>query len=124
CGLVVRPVKGLGSRWRFGTGGVGSSVGGHVAGSLSHVPWSMRHSHTRAISTNWEKKRCETMTQPPPTSGEMRGLDIIGVYQSWLSSARRLWAAVDDNLRGDYASRTQPPCPYQTYPPWLGARHL
>src|SRR5215831_11975263 len=72
CGLVVRPAKGLRSRWRLGTGGVGSGVGGHGAGSLGHVHWSMRHSHTRAISTNWEKKRCETMTKPPQTGDEMR----------------------------------------------------
>ena len=42
-------------------GVVGSGAGGHVAGSLGHVQWSMRHSHTRAISTNWEKKRSGTM---------------------------------------------------------------
>jgi len=28
-----------------------------VAASLGYIQWSMRHSHTSAISTNWEKKR-------------------------------------------------------------------
>src|SRR5712664_2094926 len=51
CGFLVRPSKGLGSRWRFGTGGVGSGAVGHTAvGSLGHAHWSMRHSHTRATS--------------------------------------------------------------------------
>src|SRR5215468_6466572 len=72
-GLVVKPAKGLGSRWRFGFGGVGSDGGGHVAGSLGHAHWSMTHSHTRATSTNWEKKRWETMAKPPHTGGAMRG---------------------------------------------------
>src|SRR5499433_2380979 len=51
-GLVVKPAKGLCSRWRFGFGGVGSDGGGHVAGSLGHAHWSMTHSHTRATSTS------------------------------------------------------------------------
>src|SRR6266849_11021748 len=73
CGLVVRPAKGVGSRGRFGSGDVGSSVVGHVAaGSLGHAQWSMTHSHTRATSTNWEKKRSETMAKPPHTGAEMR----------------------------------------------------
>src|SRR6266478_167703 len=38
--------------------------------SLGHAHWSMTHSHTRAISPRWEKKRAETMAQPPPTGGE------------------------------------------------------
>jgi hypothetical protein len=55
---MVRPVKGLGTRWRFGTGGVGSGVVEHTAAeSLGHAPWSITHSHTKAISPNWEKKR-------------------------------------------------------------------
>src|SRR6266446_430423 len=71
-GLVVRPAKGLGSRLRLGSRG-GSSGGGHAAaGSLGHAQWSMTHSHTRAISTNWEKKRWETMAKPPRLGGEMR----------------------------------------------------
>jgi len=53
CGLAVRPAKGVGSRWRFGFGGVGSDGGGHAAGSLGHAQWSMRHSHTKAISVSW-----------------------------------------------------------------------
>jgi hypothetical protein len=53
-GLVVRAAKGVGSRWRFGFGGVGADGGGHVAGSLGHAQWSMRHSHTKAISVSWE----------------------------------------------------------------------
>src|SRR6266516_3723036 len=68
--FVVRPSKGLGSRWRFGSGG--GSVVGHVAESLGHRTGSMMHSHTRATSTNWEKKRWETMAKPPHTGGEMR----------------------------------------------------
>src|SRR5216684_7933448 len=73
CGFVVRPTKGVGSRWRFGTGGRGSGVVGHAAaGSLGHAHWSMTHSHTRATSTNWEKKRAETMVKPPHTGAEMR----------------------------------------------------
>src|SRR5713101_4350405 len=39
------------SRWCCGTGGVGADVGGHVAGSLGDVPWSMRHCHTSASRT-------------------------------------------------------------------------
>src|SRR5215470_10507559 len=74
-GLVVRPAKGFGSCWRLGRGPGGSGVAGHTgAGSLGHAHWSMTHSHTSAISTNWEKKRWETMAQPPHTGGEMRGL--------------------------------------------------
>jgi hypothetical protein len=53
CGLVVRPAKGFGSRWRLGRGGVGSRGGGHTAVSLGHAHWSMTHSHTRAISPSW-----------------------------------------------------------------------
>jgi hypothetical protein len=30
----------------------------------------MRHNHTRAISTDWEKKRSEPMAKPPPTGSE------------------------------------------------------
>src|SRR2546425_8730161 len=57
CGLVVRPAKGFGSRWRLGSGGVGSRVVGHaVAGSLGHAQWSMTHSHTKATSTNWRSE--------------------------------------------------------------------
>ncbi|HEY5868779.1 MAG TPA: hypothetical protein VI542_25000 [Candidatus Tectomicrobia bacterium] len=52
-GFVVRPAKGLGSRLRFGSRGGGSAGGGHTAaGSLGHIQWSMRHSHTRATSTS------------------------------------------------------------------------
>src|SRR6266498_5731693 len=48
CGFVVRPVKGLGTRWRFGTGGVGSGVVEHTAAeSLGHASWSITHSHTK-----------------------------------------------------------------------------
>src|SRR5215831_11018004 len=58
----------------LGRGG-GSGVVEHAAaGTLGHTHWSMTHSHTRAISTNWEKKRWETMAQPPHTGGDMRGL--------------------------------------------------
>src|SRR5262249_62284272 len=82
CGLVVRPAKGFGSRWRLGTGGGGSCVVGQaVAGSLGHTHWSMRHSHTRATSTNWEKKRCDTMATPPQTSAEMRV--FYPVFRRW-----------------------------------------
>ncbi len=35
-----------------------------VVESLSHAPWSMTHSHIRALSTNWEKKSAETMANP------------------------------------------------------------
>src|SRR5215471_14206900 len=70
CGLRVRPAKGVGSRVRLGRGGGGSGVVGHTAMSLSHAHWSMTHSHTRATSISWEKKRAATMAKPPPTSGE------------------------------------------------------
>jgi hypothetical protein len=51
-----------------------SGVVGHAAvESLGHAHWSRRHSHTRATSTNWEKKRSETMAKPPHTGAEMRG---------------------------------------------------
>src|SRR5215831_10796270 len=63
CGLVVRPAKGGGSRGRLGRGGGGSGGGGHVTGSPGHAHWSMTHNHTRAMSTNWEKKRWETMAK-------------------------------------------------------------
>src|SRR2546425_7643079 len=54
CGLVVRPTKGFGSRLRWRRGGRGSSVVKHAATeSLGHTQWSMRHSHTKATSTNW-----------------------------------------------------------------------
>jgi hypothetical protein len=62
--LVVRPAKGVRSRWCFGTGGVGAGVGGRGAGSLGHIQWSRRQSHPRAIRTNWEKKRAGTMAKP------------------------------------------------------------
>src|SRR4029453_12568174 len=80
-GFVVRPAKGLRSRLRCGTGGGGVGVIGHVAGSLGHVQWSMRHSHTRAISTNWEKKRAGTMAKLPHTGGEMRA--FYPVFRRW-----------------------------------------
>jgi hypothetical protein len=32
----------------------------------------MTHSHTKAISTNWEKKSAETMAKPHHPGGEMR----------------------------------------------------
>src|SRR5215813_7061383 len=48
-GLVVRPAKGVGSRWRLGRGPGGSGVIGYtVAGSLGHAQWSMTHSHSKA----------------------------------------------------------------------------
>src|SRR5262249_9807601 len=71
-GLWVRPAKGLGSRFRFGRGDGGSGVIGHAAESLGHTQWSMQYSHTRAISTNWEKKRSGTMAKLPHASAEMR----------------------------------------------------
>src|SRR2546428_14174112 len=74
CGLVVSPAKDCGSRWRLGSGGGGSSGGGHTAVSLGHAHWSMTHSHTRAISPSWEKKRSETKAKPPPPGGEKRGI--------------------------------------------------
>src|SRR5262245_52757602 len=40
-------------RLRFGRGDGGSGVIGHAAESLGHTQWSMKYSHTRAISTNW-----------------------------------------------------------------------
>src|SRR5215831_8501330 len=73
CGLVVRPTKGFGSRRRLRRGGGGSRVVKHAATeSLGHTHWSRRHSHTRAISTNWEKKSAETMAKPPYTGRAMR----------------------------------------------------
>src|SRR5262249_1000296 len=64
-GLVVRPTKGFGSRRRLRRGGRGSSVVKHAATeSLGHTQWSMIHSHTKATSTSWEKKRWETMAKP------------------------------------------------------------
>src|SRR5437899_5071358 len=75
CGLVVRPTKGFGSRLRWRRGGRGSSVVKHAATeSLGHTQWSMRHSHTKATSTNWEKKRWETMAKAPHTGRAMRVL--------------------------------------------------
>jgi hypothetical protein len=63
--------------------GVGSGVGGHVARSLGHVQWSMRHSHTRTISTNWEKKRSGTMAKPPSyrwsNEGILLGFQTVGI---------------------------------------------
>src|SRR5262245_17379344 len=70
CGLWVRPAKGLGSRVRFGSAEEDSGVVEHAAGSLGHAQWSRSHSHTRAMSTNWENKRAEIMAKPPPTGGE------------------------------------------------------
>jgi hypothetical protein len=50
--------------------GWGSGVVKHApTESPSHPPWSMLHSHSRATSTNWEKKRWETMA-PAPHIGE------------------------------------------------------
>jgi hypothetical protein len=40
-----------------------------LAVTLGHAHWSMRHSHTSATSTNWEKKRADIMAKPPPTGG-------------------------------------------------------
>src|SRR4029450_10223510 len=70
-GFWLRAAKGLGGRLRFGGGGAG--VIGHVsAAALGHTQWSMRHSHTRAISPSWQKKRAETMEKPTHTGREMR----------------------------------------------------
>src|SRR5262249_18149031 len=77
CGLVVSPAKGLGARLRLSRGGGGAGVVGDKAGALSHAHWSMRHSHTRAISTNWEKKRAGTMAKPPHTSAELRAFYLV-----------------------------------------------
>src|SRR5215510_6056811 len=75
CGLRVRPAKGFGSRLRLCRGGVGEGgVGPVTVESLSHAPWSMTHSHTKATSTKGAKKSAETMAQPPHSSGEMRVL--------------------------------------------------
>jgi len=72
CGLVVRPTKDVGSRVRCGPGDGSSGVVGHVAvESLGYAHWSRRHSHPRATSTNWEKKRSATMAKPPHTGAEM-----------------------------------------------------
>src|SRR5262249_47904016 len=82
CGLVVRPAKGVGARRRLGRGPGGSGVVGHPgAGSLGHIQWSMRHSHTRATSINWEKKRWETMATPPYAGREMGVL--YPVFRWW-----------------------------------------
>src|SRR5262249_28747987 len=81
-GLVVRPAKGGCSRVRFGTGGVGAGVGRHVAVALGHIPWNMRPSHTRAISTNWENKRPgsnEGMVPGFQTAGMSRMLEVHGL---------------------------------------------
>src|SRR6266446_5621391 len=65
-GLRVRPAKGFGSRLRWRRGGVGGGgVGCAGAQSLGHTHWSMRHTHTRATRTNWEKKRSGSMAKPP-----------------------------------------------------------
>jgi hypothetical protein len=53
---------------RLGSGGRGSSAVGYAAVSLGHAQWSMTHSHTRATSISWEKKRSETMVKPPHTA--------------------------------------------------------
>src|SRR6266511_3513405 len=72
-GLWSRPAKGLGSRLRLGGGGVGGSIVGEPrVGALGHPQWSITHSHRRAISISWEKKRSETMAKPPRTGGERR----------------------------------------------------
>ena len=42
CGLVMRPAKGRGSRWRLGTGEGSAGVVRHAAESLGHAEWSMR----------------------------------------------------------------------------------
>src|ERR1700756_5129669 len=80
-GWVVRPAKGWGARLRLSRGGGSSGVVGDKVGALGHIHWSMRHSHTRAISLNWETKRVGTMAQPPHTGGEMRALYLV--FRRW-----------------------------------------
>jgi hypothetical protein len=82
CGWRVRPAKGCGSRLCWRRGGVGGGgVGGAGAQSRGHTPWSMRHTHTRATSTNWEKKRSGTMAKPPHISAEMRVFSLVFQWQ-------------------------------------------
>jgi hypothetical protein len=57
-GIAVRlygeALKRLGLTLALGLWGWGSGVVEHAAaGALGHTHWSMTHSHTRAISTNW-----------------------------------------------------------------------
>jgi hypothetical protein len=62
----------------LGTGDGNSGVVGHAAAeSLGHAHWSMTHSHTKATSTNWEKKRAETMAQLPHTGAAMRVFYLV-----------------------------------------------
>src|SRR6266852_8154988 len=71
-GLRVRPGNGFRSLERLGGALAGRGVvGPAVARSEGHTTWSMRHSHTRPTSSNWEKSGSGIMVLPPHTDGEM-----------------------------------------------------
>src|SRR5262249_35056373 len=92
--------KGLASRLRLGSAEEGSGVVGQAAGSLGHAQWSMRHSHTRAMSTNWEKKRAEPMAKPLPASGE-RGVFYPIFIAAELAAGYRYTTRRDAERRKD-----------------------
>src|SRR4029453_6077959 len=71
------------SRWCCGTGGVGADVGGHVAGSLGYVQWSMRHSHTSASKHQLVEKERRDQSKTPSyrwcNAGMLPGLPTLGM---------------------------------------------
>src|SRR5215468_12126979 len=69
--------------------------------SLGHTQWSMQDSHTKAISTNWEKKRSGTMAKLPHASAEMRALYLVFRRRELAAGWRDTTLHRDPLLRGD-----------------------
>src|SRR6266446_9035571 len=65
-GWWVRPGKGFGTRGRLRDGGMRSGGRGTPTASLlGQAACNRQHSHRSPNSTNWEKKRCDTIALPP-----------------------------------------------------------
>src|SRR5262245_15474834 len=65
-GLWVRPGQGFGTRGRLREGGMSSGDRGTPAASLlGQAACNMQHSQSRHNSTNWKKKRWDTIALPP-----------------------------------------------------------